>query len=260
MTTPERAGLLRRLAMAWEVRAAQGQQFVPDLRAAQPPGYRGLPVVDPARPCADGCRACLDVCLPDAIALEPVRIDLGRCTFTGECAAVCPAGKLTFTSEHRLASTRREGLIVGEGQALAPAQVSERLRALYGRSLKLRQVSAGGCNGCELEVNALANVNFDLQRYGIEFVASPRHADGLLLTGAIPTNMARALELCWDAVPGPKFVIAVGACAISGGVFAGSPALDRSWLERNPPALFVPGCPPHPLTIAVGILDLLGVA
>jgi len=107
-------------------------------------------------------------------------------------------------------------------------------------------------------VSALSNVNFDLQRYGIELVASPRHADGLLLTGPITSNMARALELCWDAVPAPRFVIAVGACAISGGVFATSPTLDREWLLRNVPRLYVPGCPPHPLSIATGILDLLG--
>ncbi len=249
---------LRRLALALDVRRAQGQQFVPDVRAQRPAGLRGLPVVDAARPCLEGCRACVDACASEAITLDPLRIDLGRCTFVGECAAVCPAGKLSFSDEYRLATTSRDGLVVGPGQPLAPAQVDAELRRLFGRSLRLRQVSAGGCNGCELEVNALSNVNFDLQRYGIEVVASPRHADGLLLTGPITRNMARALELCWDAIPAPKFVIAVGACAISGGVFAASPTLDREWLDRNVPGLYVPGCPPHPLSIAAGILDLLG--
>jgi len=126
--------------------------------------------------------------------------------------------------------------------------------------LKLRSVSAGGCNGCELEVNALTNVNFDIGRYGIDIVASPRHADGLVLTGPITRNMAQALQLCWDAMPEPKLVIAVGACAISGSPFAGSTALDRAFLDRFAPTLYVPGCPPHPLTFVRGVLDLLGIS
>jgi Ni,Fe-hydrogenase III small subunit len=96
-------------------------------------------------------------------------------------------------------------------------------------------VSAGGCNGCELEVNALTNVNFDIGRYGIDIVASPRHADGLVLTGPVTRNMAQALQLCWDAMPEPKLVIAVGACAISGSPFEGSPPRDRaSWTASSP--------------------------
>lgn len=242
---------------AWKVRVAQGQQFVPDVRTASPPGLRGLPVVA-STPCAAGCTACVDVCAPGAISLSPVRLDLGRCTFEGDCVPACPVGKLSFTNDHRLATTSREGLVVGEGASLQPAQVAERLRAVFGRSLKLRSVSAGGCNGCELEVNALTNVNFDLQRYGIEVVASPRHADALVLTGPISRHMARALELCWEGIPEPRFVIAVGACAISGGVFHDSPELDRSFMGRFTPQLYVPGCPPHPLSIACGLLDLLG--
>jgi Ni,Fe-hydrogenase III small subunit len=245
---------------ALKVRLAQGKQFVPDVRAATPIGLRGLPVIDASIPCAEGCTACLDVCAPSAISLAPVRIDLGRCTFTGECLPACPVGKLRFTTEYKLASATREGLVTGEGKALEPVQVSERLKAIFGRSLKLRSVSAGGCNGCELELNALSNVNFDLQRYGIEWVASPRHADGLVISGPITRNMARALQLAWDGMPDPKFVVAVGACAISGGVFDGSPELERSFFGRFAPQLYIPGCPPHPLTIACALLDLLGRA
>jgi Ni,Fe-hydrogenase III small subunit len=109
-----------------------------------------------------------------------------------------------------------------------------------------------------LEVNAMANVNFDAGRYGIDLVASPRHADGLILSGPITRNMASALELCYEGMPDPKFVIAVGACAISGGVFESSPVLDRSFLHRFTPQLFVAGCPPHPLSLINGLLDLLG--
>jgi len=141
-----------------------------------------------------------------------------------------------------------------------PVQVSAALHRRFGRSLKLRSVSSGGCNGCEMEINALGNVNFDLGRYGIDFVASPRHADGLVLSGPLTRNMAQALQLCWDAMPEPKLLIAVGACAISGGVFAQSAALDRQFLERIQPTLYVPGCPPHPLTFIGGILDLLGIS
>ena len=143
---------------------------------------------------------------------------------------------------------------------LDPIKVNEALRQRFGRSLKLRSVSAGGCNGCELEVNALTNVNFDIGRYGIDIVASPRHADGLVLTGPITRNMAQALQLCWDGMPEPKLVIAVGACAISGSPFEGSSAVDRSFLARFAPTLYVPGCPPHPLTFVRGVLDLLGIA
>src|SRR5206468_8268981 len=128
----------------------------------------------------------------------------------------------------QLACTDRAGLTISASRpAPDPVKVSEALRKRFGRSLKLRSVSAGGCNGCELEVNALSNVNFDIGRYGIDIVASPRHADGLILSGPISANMAEALELCYQGMPDPKFVIAVGACAISGGVFQPSPALDR---------------------------------
>ena len=109
-------------------------------------------------------------------------------------------------------------------------------------------------------MNALSNVNFDIGRYGMDFVASPRHADGLVLTGPVTRNMAEALQLTWDAMPEPKLVIAVGACAISGGPFADSQALDRTFLDRFAPHVYVPGCPPHPLTFVSGILDLLGIA
>ncbi len=190
----------------------------------------------------------------------PVRIDLGRCILCGDCAPVCPSGKLSFSNDLRLASTDRAGLVLSqERRDLDPVRVSEALHRRFGRSLKLRSVSAGGCNGCELEVNALTNVNFDIGRFGIDIVASPRHADGLVLTGPITRNMSEALQLCWDAMPAPKLVIAVGACAISGGPYAGSPAVERGFLERFAPTLYVPGCPPHPLTFVCGVLDLLGI-
>lgn len=242
------------------VRRSQGTQYIADLRRAVPGGFRGKPVVADIA-CADGCSACQSVCPSQAIELVPVRIDLGRCVMCGDCEPACPSGKLGFSNDVKLASTRRDGLVVTAARPdIDPVQVSAALHQRFGRSLKLRSVSAGGCNGCEMELNATGNVNFDLGRYGIEMVASPRHADGIVLTGPLTRNMAQALEICWDAIPEPKLVIAMGACAISGGVFAGSEALDRRFLDRVTPSLYLPGCPTHPLTFISGIMDLLGIA
>jgi len=128
---------------------------------------------------------------------------------------------------------------------------------MFGRSLKLRQVSAGGCNGCEMELSACGNVNFDMGRFGIDFVASPRHADGIVITGPITKNMAPALMDAYKSMSEPKIVIAVGACTISGGAFADSYELNREFLENVQVDLFIPGCPPHPLTIINAILDFI---
>lgn len=255
------------------VRASQGTQYIPDPRQANPVGFRGRPIIA-ADACEQGCHACVDVCPTQAITLgaatgdtanaapfASVAIDLGRCVVCGDCEPVCPSRKLSFDNQFKLAATERSGLMLSAAMSAPdPVKVSAALRARFGRSLKLRSVSAGGCNGCELEVNALSNVNFDIGRYGIDIVASPRHADGLVLTGPITRNMAEALQSCWDAMPEPKLVIAVGACAISGSPFEGSSAIDRSFLERFKPTLYVPGCPPHPLTFICGVLDLLGIA
>ena len=247
------------------VRKAQGTQYIADLRAAQPAGFRGKPLIADTR-CAPDCRACAEACPTDAIGLNPaganaVAIDLGRCVMCGDCTPICPSQKLSLSNDVKLCATTREGLLVTAARPnIDPIQVSVELKKRFGRSLKLRSVSAGGCNGCEMEVNAWGNVNFDIGRYGIDIVASPRHADGLVLTGPISRNMMAALQIAWDAIPEPKLVIAVGACAISGGVFAQSDALNREFLDKFKPSLFVPGCPAHPLTFISGIMDLLGIS
>jgi Ni,Fe-hydrogenase III small subunit/ferredoxin len=244
---------------ALKVRQSQGRQYIVDLRAAVPRNFRGRPEVD-ATACEAGCVACQAACPTQAITLNPVRIDLGRCVFCEDCAVACPVGKMHFTPDTHMGSTTPEGLVVTEGQkAPSPLAVSEALRSMFGHSLKLRSVSTGGCNGCELELNAAGNVNFDMGRYGIEFVASPRHADALVLSGPLTRNMNDALELCYAGMPDPKFVIAFGACAISGGPFRDSPSLERGFVSRFKPALYVPGCPPHPLTFVNALMDLLGI-
>ena len=137
-------------------------------------------------------------------------------------------------------------------------EIRREIKSLFGRSLKLRQVSAGGDNSCELELNAANNVQFDMSRFGIDFVASPRHADGVVITGPITKNMAKALEICYEAIPEPKIVVLVGTDAISGGIFEDSDQLDRSFLENHKVDLYIPGNPAHPLTIINGLLDLTG--
>jgi Ni,Fe-hydrogenase III small subunit len=187
-----------------------------------------------------------------------VRIDLGRCLFCTDCMDACPEGAIRYSTDHRLAARTREDLLVtAEAMTLASA-LESRMRSLFGRSLKLRQVSAGGCNACEADVNVLNTVVFDLARFGIQFVASPRHADGLLITGPVTRNMHLALKKTYDAVPAPKIVIAVGACAIAGGPYVDHPEVHNGADSVLPVDLYIAGCPPHPFTILDGLLRLLG--
>lgn len=238
----------------------QGKQFIPDPTKAQVPGiFRGRPEISSEKVDEN---ALADVCPTDAILISPVRIDLGRCTFCGECSRLYPS-KVQFTTDYKLAVNKRESLIVAEGIAnkilVDPEIVRKEIRKLFKGSLKLRQVSAAGDNSTELELNACGNVNFDMGRYGIEFVASPRHADGIVITGPVSKNMAEPLQITYDATPSPKIIILAGTDAISGGIFDGSPALDRKFIEQNHIDLYVPGNPVHPLTFINGIIDLFGI-
>jgi hypothetical protein len=236
-----------------------GWQFIPDPRTAVVPApFRGRPEIQD-KVSLEVQQELYDLCPVAAIGMNPLSIDLGKCYFCGECAMAHPQA-IQFTNDHRLATNDRKRLIVAAGDTrgieLDPNKIRKEITAMFGRSLKLRQISAAGENSHEAELNACGNVNFDMGRYGIEFVASPRHADGIVITGPISQNMAEATEICYHAVPDPKIVVLVGSDAISGGIFAGSGALNRSFLDKVSIDLYVPGNPPHPLTFINGILAL----
>lgn len=223
-----------------------------------PERLRGRPVVKPGA-CPEGCAECVTACPVGAITRPDGRVyvDLGRCLFCGDCAAACPHDALRFTRDHRLATRTRDDLRTVGGEGPLARALEGRMLSLFGRSLKLRQVCAGGCNACEADTNVLTTVVFDLSRFGIKFVASPRHADGLLVTGPVTGNMALALKKTYDALPDPRLVIAVGACAISGGPYAGHAEARDGADAVVPVDLYIPGCPPHPITILDGLLRLL---
>jgi Ni,Fe-hydrogenase III small subunit/ferredoxin len=235
-----------------------GKQFIPDVTKPIVPGpFKGRPEISTDRVDEDALAA---LCPTGAIGKAPVTLDMGKCVMCGECSFAFP-NKVKFTTDYKIATNVRERLVVREGDntsiSIDESQVRDEIRSLFGRSLKLRQISAGGANADEAELNACGNPNFDMGRFGIEFLASPRHCDGIVITGPISVNMADPLRICYDAVPSPKLIILVGTDAISGGIFAGSKALDRSFLNEFPIDLYVPGNPPHPLTFVNGVLELV---
>lgn len=245
-----------------KILAAHGRQYIKDLRSQQVSVlFRGRPVIA-ADISAEEVVKAASICPVNAINRTSGAIDIGKCVFCGECMFMLPE-KIKFTNDYRIAVNKPEDLLIKPGSnipvRLDNGAIRKEVRSMFKNALKLRQVSAGGDNSCEMELAACGNVNFDMGRFGIEFVASPRHADGVVITGPISENMAEALQICYDAIPNPKIVILAGTDAISGGIYDGSRALNREFLKTYPIDLYIPGNPIHPLTFINGVMDLLGL-
>lgn len=216
--------------------------------------YRGLPRIN--KQCAQEIvDRCVESCPQDAIDAQKKTIDLGKCTFCGECEAEGGGEFIAFTQNFELGAASRDDLITGGDLPALAEHSKQHFKKLFGRSLQLRQVSAAGCNACEADTNVLNTPFFDLSRFGIDFVASPRHADGIHVTGPISRNMKQALIDTYEAVPSPRIVIASGSCSISGGPFYGSDEIIGDLNSLIPVDLYIPGCPPHPLTTLHALLS-----
>ncbi|EOR93718.1 Formate hydrogenlyase subunit 7 [Arcticibacter svalbardensis MN12-7] len=236
----------------------QGKQYIPDVtKVVISDTFRGRPLISKLQ--VDE-QHLINLCPTGAISNMPFSIDLGKCVFCGQCAIACPE-KIKFSNDYKMATNDRNALIIKESEdqpiLLHAELIRKEISTYFKGSLKLRQVCAGGDNSCELELNAASNVNFDMSRFGIEFVASPRHADGIVITGPVTENMAASLKLCYEAIPDPKIIILAGTDAISGGMFNHSDAVNRSFLDLYPIDLYIPGNPIHPLSFINGLLELI---
>lgn len=232
-------------------------------------------------------RPAADVCPTGAISLRDdgrsrnVTVDYGLCTYCGQCADAAPANAVRMTQEFELATTHRNKLVhiaeydlnadgtqkwrvthsetdQGADIEIVGREAKKKIQKVLGRSLSIREVDAGSCNGCELEIIALNNPIYDIERFGIHFVASPRHADMLLVTGPVTRNMEFALLKTYRAMPEPRLVVAVGACGISGGIFGKNYASLGGVDQVIPVDVYIPGCPPRPQALLHGILLALG--
>ena len=244
-----------------KVLKSHGWQYIPDLNdVTLTEEFRGRPVLTATDDMKD-VEAAAKLCPTGAICTAPFSLDMGRCLFCGECALRAPKN-IRFTNDYKIGSTSREALVIKPGDESVKfhhENVRKEIPQLFGRALKLRQVSAGGDASVEMELNATGNVNFDFGRYGVEFVASPRHADGVVITGPISNNMAEALDICYNSIPDPKIVIVCGSEACSGGLYANSRAVDRRFMERYNVDLWLPGAPTHPMTFIDSVMNMLNL-
>jgi Ni,Fe-hydrogenase III small subunit len=216
--------------------------------------FRGLPTIatdcDPAL-----IQKCAEACPQEAIDSGSGQIDLGKGVFYGLCETLSDGKFACFTPNFEMGTASRNDMFFSGTLPELAEHSKQHFKKLFGRSLQLRQISAAGCNACEADTNVLNTPFFDLARFGIQFVASPRHADGIHVTGPVSKNMRQAVLTTWEAVPDPKVVIASGACAISGGPFYGSDDIIGDLNSLMPVDLYIPGCPPHPLTTLHALLQ-----
>jgi len=247
----------------------------------------GFPVIDFAR-CAP-CDACVNACPTGAIRVTSaesgrltVALSYAACIQCQACVPACPEQAITSGHESEVATYTRAQLeraatffvdastghatlhavepVPGLSLEEGAARLRARIRGRLGRSLHVRQVDAGSCNGCELEIAATTNPLFDLERFGIHLVASPRHADVLLVTGPVTRNMESALRATYDATPEPRIVVAVGACGCDGGIFGNDTYASRGGVDSLIPVdIYIPGCPPRPHAILNGLLVAMGI-
>lgn len=235
---------------------AHGFQAIPNLKSVDLPSpFRGRPELVSANMDSGKLAAAVKMCPAGALSSTPFALDMGKCLFCGNCARMLP-DNICFTQNWHTASLTREGLVVYAD--VRWEQQSGVGFPIFKKSLSLRSLCAGGDGAAELELGAAGNVNFDMRRLGVEFTASPRHADGMVITGAVTSAMATAAEVTFASMPRPRLLIACGADAISGGLFVNSDAIDRAFFERHTPDLYIPGNPPHPLTFIDGIALIRG--
>jgi len=207
----------------------------------------------------DLCGRCVQACPTAAIEVDGGwSVDAGRCLWCGDCMSACDRKAITYSAECPAVSDRQDLVLRRGSPPPVPGRLDDRVVKVLGRSLSIREVDAGSCNGCEVEVNSLSNPMYDLERFGIRMVASPRHADMLLVTGPVTRNMLPALMKTYAATPEPKLIAALGTCAISGCPFGNSYASGKGVSDVLPVDIFIPGCPPHPRTIIMALLEALG--
>lgn len=228
-------------------------------------GVLGMPRYEPAR-CQVGCEICAESCVTQAIAFvephgsrqAPPRVDWGRCIACQVCTEVCPSGAFEPSGDWAFGVREREDLVWADALAARPAQaLADGIRRAFRRSLHIRHVDAGSCNGCESELQALNNPYYNLHRLGIFFTPSPRFADLLLITGPVTHGMHAALRDAYEAMPEPRWVMAVGTCAVSGGVTGGNYACGTGLDGVLPVDVYLPGCPPNPAAIIHALLMLV---
>jgi len=244
-----------------KARLSQGYRTgkFPDAAPNLPDRFAGVPELC-GNKCAENCNVCSEICPADAIIRRgsSPEIDLGKCIFCKKCENACPQNAVKFTNEYRMGVFSREKLIrKADEKYEVDHNVAPQIPELCGKSLKIRQISAGGCAACELDFNVLNTLAWDMGRFGIQVVASPRHADCLLVTGPVTENMLLALKKSYDATPKPSFVIACGSCAISGGIYASSPQTHGGLENILKPDMYVPGCPPHPAVLLDALVKMM---